>query len=194
MNGHVKMLIAMELGFSSCLTEAHSILRDAIESVAHGHRLFSDPSLQNVWLQKNDGGTSVEDFMREFWYSKEEKLFDGLPELFTLWKRFSEIGAHTNIDSIVSRFEVEQTQGHVTWKLNYTGVGLRTLIPAMFEMLLAFHIMEEIFYKDCVNRLKLDARLVDLRTKFQHDKEVLRRKIIASFKIPRPRVAGISGD
>src|SRR5258708_8645431 len=77
MNGHSKMLIAMELGFSGCLTEAHSILRDAVESAAHGHRLFSEPALQKIWVQKNDGGTAIEDFKREFWYSKEDKLFDG---------------------------------------------------------------------------------------------------------------------
>ena len=39
MNGHLKMLIALELGFSSCLTEAHSILRDAIESAAANIRI-----------------------------------------------------------------------------------------------------------------------------------------------------------
>jgi len=186
MNGHSKMLIAMELGFSGCLTEAHSILRDAIESVAHGHRLMSDPALQKIWLQKNDPGTGIEDFKREFWYSKEDKLFDRLPELLKWWKRFSDIGAHTNIDSIVSRFGIEQTEKHVTWRLNYTGVDLRVLIPALFEMLLAFHVMEQAFYKDCEDRLKLDAVLADLRAKFDRDKEVLRRKIIRSFNIPPP--------
>lgn len=52
MNGHLKMLIAMELGFSSCLTEAHSILRDAIESVAHGHRLFLTPLCKRFGFRK----------------------------------------------------------------------------------------------------------------------------------------------
>jgi hypothetical protein len=173
-------------GFSSCLTEAYSILRDAIESVAHGHRLFSDPALQTVWLQKNDGGTAIKDFNREFWDSKKDKLFDGMPELFQLWKRFSDIGAHTNINSIVSRFAIQEASPDVTWRVNYTGVELWVLIPALFEMLIAFDVMEAIFYKDCEDRLKLDAGLVDLRAKFQHDKEVLRRKIIVSFKITPP--------
>jgi len=186
MNGHLKMLIAMELGFSSCLTEAYSILRDAIESVAHGHRLFSDPALQTIWLQKNDGGSAIQDFNREFWYEKEDKLFDGIPELFKWWKRFSDVGAHTNLNSIVSRFAIQQTPTDVTWRVNYIGVELRVLIPALFEMLLAFHVMEEVFYKDCENRLKLDTGLVDLRTKFQHGKEELRKKIIRSFNIQRP--------
>jgi hypothetical protein len=186
MNGHQKLLTAMELGFSSCLTEAHSILRDAIESVAHGHRLFSDPELQKIWLQKNDGGSAIEDFNREFWYSKGDNLFEGVPELFSLWKRFSDIGAHTNMNSIVSRFAIQETSKDVTWRVNYLGVELRVLIPALFEMLLAFHVMEKVFYKDCEDRLKLDTGLVNLRTQFEQDKEGLRKKIIASFKIPPP--------
>ena len=189
MNGHLKMLIAMELGFSSCLTEAHSILRDAIESVAHGHRLFSDPALQKIWLQKIDGGAAIDAFNREFWHHKEDRLFDGVPELFRLWKRFSDIGAHTNMNSIVSRFAIQETSADVTWQMNYTGVELRVLIPALFEMLLALHIMEGVFYKDCEDRLKLDAGLVDLRTKFEHDKEVLRKKIIVSFNIQPPSIS-----
>ena len=162
------------------------MLRDAIESVAHGHRLFSDPVMQKIWLQKNDGGTAINDFNREFWYSKADKLFDGVPELFRLWKRFSDIGAHTNINSLVSRFEIQQTSTDVAWRVNYTGVELRVLVPALFEMLLAFHVMEQVFYGDCEDRLKLDASLGDLRTKFEHDKEVLRKKIIISFNSPQP--------
>jgi hypothetical protein len=189
MNGHLKMLIAMELGFSCCLTEAYSILRDAIESVVHGHRLFSDAALQTIWLKRIDGGTAGEDFNREFWHSKEDKLFDGLPELFDRWKRYSDIGAHTNINSIMSRFAVQEDSKDVTWQVRYTGVELRMLIPALFEMLLAFSEMEQVFYGDCEDRLKLDTALVDLRTKFQSDKEALRRKIIRTFNIqpPAPR-------
>jgi hypothetical protein len=70
--------------------------------------------------------------------------------------------------------------------VNYLGVELRVLIPALFEMLLAFHVMEKVFYKDCEDRLKLDTGLVNLRTQFEQDKEGLRKKIIASFKIPPP--------
>ncbi len=187
MNGHLKMLIAMELAFSSCLTEAYSILRDAIESVAHGHRLFSDPALQVIWFEKNAGATSSEDFNREFWHSKESKLFDGLPELFNLWKRYSEIGAHTNISSIVSRFEIQEDSAAVTWKVNYTGVGeIRLLVTALFEMLLIFSVMERVFFKDCESRLQLDPELIQMRAKFQRDKEQLRSKIIRAFNIRPP--------
>ena len=189
MNGHVKMLVAIELGFSSCLTEAYSLIRDAIESVAHGNRVLADPNLRTVWFSKNDGSTAEENFKSEFWYAKEAKLFDGLPKLLKLWKRFSEIGAHTNLNSIVTRFVIEETPQHVTWKLNYTGVELRTLVPALFEILLVFEQLEEVLYKNFEARLKLDVQLTSLREKFQHEREALRRKIIRSFNIQPPSSA-----
>jgi hypothetical protein len=187
MNGHSKMLIAMELGFSGCLTEAHSILRDAVESVAHGHRLFSDPALQRIWLQKNDGGTAIEDFKREFWYSKEDKLFDGVPDLLKLWKRFSDIGAHTNIDSIVSRFAIKQTHKHVTWRLNYTCVELRVLIPALFEMLLAYHVMEQVLYKDCVSQVsqRAEYKFFTLVCVIENISELVGRDVSAVIFAPK---------
>ena len=54
MNAHQKIRIAFELGCSACLSEAHSIMRDAIESAAHGHRLACDPQLLKAWIEKND--------------------------------------------------------------------------------------------------------------------------------------------
>jgi hypothetical protein len=133
-----------------------------------------------------EGGSAAAAFNSEFWHSKEDKLFDGLPELFQMWKRFSETGSHTNINSVVSRFVIQEGPTHVRYRVNYTGVDLRVLVPALFEILLVFHVMEEVFFKDCEDRLKLDADLVDLRTKFRRDKEALRKKIIVSFKIPPP--------
>ncbi len=52
-NAHAKMRISIELALSGCIAEARSILRDAVEFVAHVHRMLSDSQLQNVWLSKN---------------------------------------------------------------------------------------------------------------------------------------------
>ena len=189
MNAHAKMLVSMELAFSGCIPEAHSILRDAIESVAHGHRLFSDPELQKIWVQRNDDDAATDAFRDAFWHSKAEKLFDGIPELHKLWSQFSDSGSHTNINSILLRFVVQESSTHVEWKMNYTGVEKDIWIKVLFEMLLVFHLMEKVFHKDCEGRLKLDTDLNRLRTKFQRDKEALRCQIIAAFKIPPPTEA-----
>src|ERR1017187_4966283 len=54
LNAHAKMRVSIELALSGCLAEARSILRDAIEFVAHAHRMLADPQLQSVWLSKNE--------------------------------------------------------------------------------------------------------------------------------------------
>src|SRR5260370_3815715 len=45
-NAHAKIRVSMELALSGCLAEARSILRDAIEFVAHAHHMLTDPALQ----------------------------------------------------------------------------------------------------------------------------------------------------
>ena len=144
-----------------------------------------------IWLQKNDDEKAKEDFNAEFWYSKADKLFDGLPDLLRLWKQFSESGSHTNINSLVTRFVHKDGPTDVEFGINYTGVPLEVLLPVLFEMLLVFHVMEEVFYKDCEDRLKLDVDLSRMRSVFNRDKEVLRKNIIHSLKIAPPKATPI---
>lgn len=187
-NAHAKMRIAFELAWSSCMPEAHSIVRDAVESVAHGHKLLSNPELIQVWLKKGEDETAKNAFNREFWDSKKDRLFDGLPDLFRLWKQFSESGSHTNIGSVTLRFVVEESEKHFGWRLNYTGVQPDMLLHFLFEMLLVFGVMEEVFFKDCENRLKLDIDLAKMRGKFQRDRESVRKQIIQLIERERKSV------
>lgn len=189
MNAHSKIRIGFELGFSCCLHEAQSIFRDAIESVAHAHRVFFDPELQKLWVSKNDDADSIKAFNSEFWHSKEERLFDGLAELYQRWKQYSEWGSHTNPISIVSKFAIHETDKHLDWRLNYTGVESRTLITALFVLLIDFSLMEKVLFNDCSERLKFDHELLAMRSQFESEKEGLRRAIINEFKIPPPRMA-----
>jgi hypothetical protein len=80
-NAHAKMRIATELAFSGCMAEARSILRDAIEFVAHAHTMISDPELQKTWLSKNDGNPALEEFKKAFERQKKARVFKGLDEL-----------------------------------------------------------------------------------------------------------------
>ena len=45
-NAHAKMRVAIELAFSGCMAEGRSVLRDAVEFVAHAHHVLKDPALQ----------------------------------------------------------------------------------------------------------------------------------------------------
>src|ERR1035441_6299524 len=53
MNAHAKMRISMELAFSNCVPEARSILRDAVETVAHAHHMLRDPANQLIWMKRS---------------------------------------------------------------------------------------------------------------------------------------------
>src|SRR6266478_3246392 len=53
-NAHAKIRISMELGFTGCMSEARSLLRDAVEFVAHAHHMLKDPELQKIWLSKHN--------------------------------------------------------------------------------------------------------------------------------------------
>jgi hypothetical protein len=80
-NAHAKIRVAMELAFAGCLAEARSILRDAVEFVAHAHAMVGDPELQKVWLSKNDDKAALEAFKDAFERHKKDGLFKGLDEL-----------------------------------------------------------------------------------------------------------------
>jgi hypothetical protein len=184
-NAHAKVRIALELGFSSCLPETRSLLRDAVESVAHGHRLCVEPELVVVWLRKNEDQASLKAWNEEFWRQKEARLFNGLPKLHQAWRRFSEWGSHTNLGSLAQRFLVEQTSTTVTWKMNYTGVPPEHLIGALFGLLHVFSQMEEVLYGAYESRLKFDTNLESMRHRFSQDKERVRIRI---RELTRPKL------
>jgi hypothetical protein len=181
MNAHAKMRIAMELGLSSCLMEAHSIVRDSIESCAHGHRI-QDPTLLKIWLAGNDGPIERKAYVKEFWDNKSVGLFKGLDQLHGLWKQYSEIGSHTNVTSVSERFRQHQTETDVQWKLNYTGAEPEVLAASLAAMLMVFDLMENILYKVCEDRLKLDDSLGKMRITFRKEKEIVRQNTMRSLK------------
>jgi hypothetical protein len=189
MNAHSKVRIGFELGFSCCLPEAQSMFRDAIESAAHAHRVFFSPDLQKLWISRDDDADSLKAFNAEFWHFKEERLFDGLPELYQRWKQYSDWGSHTNPISIVAKFVPHETDKHLDWRMNYTGVEPRTLITALFVLLQDFSLMEKVLFSDCSDRLKFDHELLSMRSRFDNQKQALRRSIIDEFQIPPPTMA-----
>lgn len=186
MNAHAKMRVAFELGSAGCLSEAHSILRDAIESVAHGNRIAADPVLLEAWIQKYDGKDALEAFKKEFELEKAKRLFDGLPELHRLWKQFSDFGSHTNLNSIVTRFGIKKTATHLEYRLNYCGAESNVAAQTLLEMILAFDQIENIIFKVCQDRLKLDPELGRMRAQFVKEREQVRAHVIKTYNVRPP--------
>jgi hypothetical protein len=92
-NAHAKIRVSIELAFCGCMAEARSILRDAVEFVAHAHAMLSDPDLQRVWLSKNE---EKEAFEAAFERHKKKGVFKGLEELHEVWGQLSEFRGISN--------------------------------------------------------------------------------------------------
>jgi hypothetical protein len=185
-SAHSKMRTSFELALSACITEAHSILRDAIEAFAHGYRLQADPKLLDLWLRKLDGPQEKKAYEREFWENKSTGLFNGLPDLHSLWKQYSELGSHTSINSLAERFEQAETPTDVNWRFNYSGAKEDVLVRVLLAMVCIFDSMEKHFFKAFEDRLKFDEALRGKRGGFQHKKELVRQQTIKKYNIPPP--------
>jgi len=169
------------------VSEARSILRDAIEFVAHAHAMVKDPRLLRTWLCKDDGKAEMEAYKDAFDRNKRTVLFDGLGELHDQWCELSETGSHANMNAIYERLSIVETSTHVEFNLRYTGGHKpEILVSLIFTMLLTGFVMEDVFFKDYESRLKLDIELERMRREFAAFKEWLRKEIIARYKIPPP--------
>lgn len=182
-NVHAKMRIAMELGFSGCMAEGRSILRDAVEHVAHAHHMLKDPALQNVWLDKPE---NEEAFRDAFERNKRAGLFNGLEALHKMWGELCELGSHATPLALSERFVITNTPQGQSWALNYTGLDEKVWAMGLFSMLLTCFVMERTFFDDYKLRLQLDNILIKMRSEFERYKEQLRRTVIVRYKVPRP--------
>jgi hypothetical protein len=188
-NAHAKIRVSIELALSGCLAEARSILRDAIEFVAHAHAMTSDPELQTVWVKKNEEQKAFTD---AFERSKKHGVFKGLEELHRTWGQLSETGSHANLNAICDRFHVTTSDdGKVrSWQLSYAGAEPRHWAMSLFTMLLTCFTMERIFFEDYASRLNLDHILVQMRADFERHKEATREYMKRKHQVEMPEPKG----
>ncbi len=188
-NAHAKVRVSIELALSGCLPEARSILRDAVESVAHAHQMLRDPKLQKVWISKSE---EEQAFKEAFESHKKTRLFSGLEELHEIWRNLSESGSHATLMSICDRFQItSQEDGGRVWALIYSGAEPRHWATSLFTMLLTCFTMERIFFEDYRGRLHLDHVLVNMRAEFEIYKEQLREEMKRRYGITLPAPEGI---
>jgi len=183
LNAHAKIRVAVELAFTGCMPEARSILRDAVEFVAHAHHMLKDPALQLVWLNKLD---DKEAWSKEFWHNKATGLFAGLDMLYEVWGKLSEMGSHANITSICERVRTVEVDGQPEFRLNYTGLQEKPWAMGIFDMLLVDFMMEETFFKDYQMRFQFDEKLLTMRREFEVYKERLRATLTTRYGIKPP--------
>lgn len=185
-NAHAKMRIGMELAFSNCMPEGRSILRDAVETVAHAHHMLRDPANQLIWMKK-DEPAGKKAFKQAFEDNKKNGLFSGLAELHEKYGQLSEAGSHPTMQSFANRVTTEDRDGQRHMIVNYSGAPDRRLFALeLFSRLLTCFVMERTFFDDFKTRFQLDARLMELRDNFEIFKESLRRTLIARYNVQPP--------
>ncbi len=148
--------------------------------------MLNDISLQETWLEKIEGKKQEEAFKDAFERNKKKGLFKGLEELHKTWGQLSETGSHANAAAMAERFVQIEADEHVDFHLNYTGTETQMWVTSVFTMLLTCFTMEDTFFKDYNDRLKLDAELLRKRAAFEKLKEQLRKSIIDKFQLTPP--------
>jgi hypothetical protein len=169
-SAHARFLTASELGFSCCIGDAYSVLRDGIEAVAHAHRIIKDPAAGAAWTAKHHGEEELKAHDKIFKWDKKKNLFpDDVPSLSklqTYYGQFCEMATHTSVTSIGKSFKDLSTAGTVCWEFQYFETNPQRLAAFFSALLQVSAHMEEVFYGCFETRLKLDPELGRMRSKF----------------------------
>jgi len=177
---------AADLGFSCCIGDAYSLLRDGIEFTAHAHKIFNEPVVTKAWAEKMQGKTQTGAYDKNFTHNKKKNLFPdkfGLKQLHMYYAKLSEIGTHSNTPSLGKSFKDASTPTTVSWGFHYFETDPRKIAVFLFSMLVISTDIEETFFGCYKTRLNLDYELVEMRNKFNQIKERKRVFLKAKYKI-----------
>ncbi len=180
---HSKFLVAIELGFSCCVADSYSILRNGIEATAHAHRIFREPTLAEVWAKK---ASDKAVYNAAFEENKKKSLYpDDLPigKLHFYWTHFSESSTHSSADSVGLSFEQKKVDGKILWGINYFQNNPKRLAVFFLALLIASFHMETVFFDCFEERLKLDSQLVTMRGTFARMKEEQRNFLNRTYNL-----------
>jgi len=185
-SAHSRFLTAVELGFSCCIGDAYSVLRDGIEAVAHAHKIFVEPTSALAWSAKHKGIAEETAYKKIFEERKKESLFPeqhGLRQLHSYYAQFSEIATHSSVTSVGKNFEDASSGDVMKWGFQYFETEPRRLASFLFALLQASFHMEEAFFGCFEARQNLDAELVRMRAEFRQAREVQRKYLSDNYRL-----------
>ena len=170
-SAHARFLTAIELGFSCCIGDSYSILRDGIEAVAHAHKILKEPATAGVaWSDKHNGKSQKAAYKKIFDHNKKDNLFPAdvpaLRKLHIFYVQFSEFATHPSVTSIGKSFQDLSTSGNLRWGYHYFETNPQRLAGFLFAVLQVSSMMEEVLYGCFESRLNLDSELFRMRAEF----------------------------
>jgi hypothetical protein len=170
-HSHQQFRIAFELGFSTAITEAWSIMRGSINTAMVAHKIFREPDLLKVWIRKGDGTAEKRAFDDTF---KSGNLFPaqfGLSELQSFYRDYSEGGTHPGVVAISIHTKIEARSTGQDWNHTYLETDGKRTVAFLFRMLEASALVEGACFNCFEDRLKVDTGLMDLRAQFDQRKK-----------------------
>jgi uncharacterized protein (DUF4415 family) len=184
---HSQCRLAMELAFSTTLSEAGSLLRQGIEFAAFAHKLYREPKLVAVWLSADESKEHKSAFKKAFVENRRANLFSGskaLEELHMHWCHFSEASAHASIWSMANRIDTDHAATEGRWHLNYFEQDRKVLAPELYKLLDVAHLIEAVVFSIFESRLHLDNSLLKSRALFAKYKEQVRTELKSEIGPP----------
>jgi hypothetical protein len=168
---HQQFRIAFELGFSTAITEAFSIMRGSIDTAMLAYKIFREPSMLTVWVRKNDGKAERKAFRDAF---KSSNLFPaqyGVAELKSFYSDYSEYGTHPGLGAIGLHMTIAGRATGQDWNHTYLETNGKRAVAFLYRMLEASAIVESTCFTCFEDRLKFDSELVNMRARFNRCKE-----------------------
>ena len=185
-HAHAELRLATELAFSTCIHEGYSLMRGAIESAVFAFKMFKESSLVTVWLSRRDNETAQKEFNKDFREARKKNPFTGTPGLAKLhkcWVDGSEISAHSNMDDMARRTQMDSRRDAVNFVVHYFERDQRYVCLATLQILDAIALIEQLLHNMFEGRLRLHPTLPQDREAFLRSKENFRRRITQEFGI-----------
>jgi hypothetical protein len=170
-HSHQQFRIALELGFSTAITEAFSIMRGSIDTAMVAYKIFREPKMLTVWLRKDGGRAERKAFRDAF---KSTNLFPaqyGVAELKSFYSDYSEYGTHPGLGAIALHMTITGRATGQDWNHTYLETNGKRAVAFLYRMLEASALVEGTCFTCFEDRLKFDSELVNMRTRFNRCKQ-----------------------
>jgi len=182
-SAHREIRMAFELGFSHCLPEACTVMRNGIESVACGYNLLGKPQLLTQVMSPQKSEKAQLRVFRNVLAKARKDLSDkagGLQVLHTLWIQFSNYGAHSTLMSLATQLKGSKSATANEIRFTYLDVDKTFARASLCNLLGCAFEMERVFFRGFKNRLELDDTLGSMRARFYRKWNAVFRDLTAA--------------
>jgi len=162
----VRTRIAFDLGFTGYIAASADLMRGTIEYAVHGKRIHEDPSLAEVWLDKDKGKDELNVYKNAFERNKKDRLFSGQEALHHYWSQFSEWGSHSTKAALALRLKFQEGDEPKS-SFEAFEIDHSTLAKFLLMLIDAAHRLELLVFGLFGVRLNRDVELCRMRTQFE---------------------------